>query len=81
MPPRPAALLVLAVATFSLAPLSNAFPYCPCVLFNTTGTFHSPNYPANLENVDCLFYHFHAPPRSMVQITFSMFSLPVRNPV
>ncbi|WKX89531.1 hypothetical protein Q1695_008861 [Nippostrongylus brasiliensis] len=59
----------------------NAFPYCRCVLFNTTGRFHSPQYPANLEDVECLFYHFRAPPGSLVQITFSTFSLPVRNPI
>ncbi|KIH53527.1 hypothetical protein ANCDUO_16340 [Ancylostoma duodenale] len=57
-----------------------AVPYCPCVLFNTTGKFYSPNYPANLEDIDCLFYHFRAPPGWLVQITFSTFSLPVRNP-
>ncbi|VDM61128.1 unnamed protein product [Angiostrongylus costaricensis] len=55
-------------------------PYCPCILFNTSGTFHSPNYPANLEDIDCLFYHFLAPPGSLTQITFITFSLPVRNP-
>ncbi|KJH41386.1 hypothetical protein DICVIV_12642 [Dictyocaulus viviparus] len=54
--------------------------YCPCILFNTTGVFHSPNYPSKLKNINCLFYHFRAPSESIVQITFNIFSLPTRNP-
>ncbi|XGW22755.1 hypothetical protein V3C99_005183, partial [Haemonchus contortus] len=73
----PAALCILTSIPLVLA----SYPYCPCVPFNTTGRFHSPNYPANLENIDCLFYHFQAPLGSIVQITFRSFSLPVRNPI
>ncbi|VDO38838.1 unnamed protein product [Haemonchus placei] len=72
-----AALCILTSIPLVLA----SYPYCPCVPFNTTGRFHSPNYPANLENIDCLFYHFQAPLGSIVQITFRSFSLPVRNPI
>uniref|UniRef100_A0A0K0DKD9 CUB domain-containing protein n=1 Tax=Angiostrongylus cantonensis TaxID=6313 RepID=A0A0K0DKD9_ANGCA len=71
---------VLAILASMTVSLMATLPYCPCVLFNTSGTFHSPNYPANLEDIDCLFYHFLAPPGSLTQITFITFSLPIRNP-
>ncbi|ETN69389.1 CUB domain protein [Necator americanus] len=73
-------VLRIVTADILLTAVVIAVPYCPCVLFNTTGKFYSPNYPGNLENIECLFYHFRAPPGSLVQITFSTFSLPVRNP-
>ncbi|KAK6727008.1 hypothetical protein RB195_004983 [Necator americanus] len=73
-------VLRIVTADILLTAMVIAVPYCPCVLFNTTGKFYSPNYPGNLENIECLFYHFRAPPGSLVQITFSTFSLPVRNP-
>ncbi|UMM12556.1 hypothetical protein L5515_001273 [Caenorhabditis briggsae] len=52
---------------------------CKCVLFNfTSGNFQSPEFPAPLEGVPCLFYHFQAPPDHIVRLTFDVFQLPPR---
>ncbi|CAI4224318.1 unnamed protein product [Auanema sp. JU1783] len=53
-------------------------PYCPCVLFNSTGDFYSPNYPDYISNLSCVFYHFQAPPDHIVQLAFHNFQLPIR---
>uniref|UniRef100_A0A1I7U9H2 CUB domain-containing protein n=1 Tax=Caenorhabditis tropicalis TaxID=1561998 RepID=A0A1I7U9H2_9PELO len=52
---------------------------CKCILFNvTSGNFQSPEFPAPLEGVPCLFYHFQAPPDHMIRLTFDVFQLPPR---
>ncbi|KAF1768322.1 hypothetical protein GCK72_000134 [Caenorhabditis remanei] len=52
---------------------------CKCILFNvTSGGFQSPEFPAPLENVPCLFYHFQAPPDHIIRLTFDVFQLPPR---
>ncbi|CAI5438192.1 unnamed protein product [Caenorhabditis angaria] len=52
---------------------------CKCILFNaTSGQFHSPEYPAQLQNVRCLFYHFQAPKDHIIRLTFDVFQLPPR---
>lgn len=51
---------------------------CNCVLFNSSGTFHSPDFPLPLGDVHCLFYHFEAPSEHTVHIIFHSFQLPQR---
>ncbi|PAV63727.1 hypothetical protein WR25_11559 [Diploscapter pachys] len=66
----------------SLTDISSAYiPQCKCIRFNSTdgGRFHSPDFPNQIEHIDCLFFHFEAPPGHIVQIIFDSFSLPPRN--
>ncbi|CAI2310735.1 unnamed protein product [Caenorhabditis sp. 36 PRJEB53466] len=75
----------LVYSLFVLIPLFGQFPLaaaqheCKCVLFNvTSGKFQSPEFPAPLDGVPCLFYHFQAPPDHIIRLTFDVFHLPPR---
>ncbi|GMT19702.1 hypothetical protein PFISCL1PPCAC_10999, partial [Pristionchus fissidentatus] len=50
---------------------------CPCIHFNTSGTFHTPDYPRTFAPTSCLLFHFIAPPGKRVQLTMDSISLPV----
>ncbi|CAB3407040.1 unnamed protein product [Caenorhabditis bovis] len=70
--------VVLLVGLFAAGGRS-ASHECKCVLFNaTSGKFHSPEYPAPLDRIGCLFYHFQAPKDHIIRLTFDVFHLPPR---
>ncbi|KAF8358200.1 sol-1 [Pristionchus pacificus] len=50
---------------------------CPCIHFNTSGTFHTPDYPRTFAPTSCLLFHFIAPPDHRVLLTMETISLPV----
>lgn len=59
--------------------LSASLATCKCVQYNTSGTFHSPNFPLvpfSLTNDNsCYLYRFIAPDDSIVAATFDFFQL------
>ncbi|EGT42169.1 hypothetical protein CAEBREN_21607 [Caenorhabditis brenneri] len=73
-------LLLFLLLIFLLKPSDSTSEHeCKCVLFNvTSGNFQSPEFPAPLEGVPCLFYHFQAPPDHIIRLTFDVFQMPPR---
>ncbi|GMS91468.1 hypothetical protein PENTCL1PPCAC_13643, partial [Pristionchus entomophagus] len=69
--------LLLEVVIFIASSDSTTSLSCPCIHFNTSGAFHTPDYPRTFAPTACLLFHFIAPPGHRVLLTMESISLPV----